>query len=100
MECFYGATGFREFFYLYGLCWGNIAVRLTTDPEDVSTPGNLAVVLVLIYIYGVARAWDLVGVRQFHIQEIFTPLVARGIEEITPDKSHAEQRKDANRQED
>ena len=44
------------------------AIRLDLVPGDTATVHNLAILLVLIYLYGIARAWDLVGTRQFHIQ--------------------------------
>ncbi len=74
------------------------AIGLKIDPGDISTLDNLAVVLIIIYIYGIARAWDLVGARQFHIQEVLNPLIAKGMEEITAGKPHAEHSKEADRQ--
>lgn len=53
-------------------------IRLAQAPDDNTTLSNLAVILVVIYIYGVARAWDIVGVRQFHLQEVFSSLISRG----------------------
>ena len=70
-----------EFFY---------AIRLNIEPEDSTTLYNLAILLVLIYLYGIGRAWDLVGVRQFHLQEVLSPLISKGGEENTADKPHAE----------
>ena len=37
------------------------------------------------YVYGVARAWDLVGVRQFHLQEVLSPLMSKGRDESASD---------------
>lgn len=74
------------------------AIQLKIDPGDISTLENLAVVLIIIYIYGVARAWDLVGARQFHIQEVLNPLISKGLEEITASKPHTERSKETDRQ--
>src|ERR1700730_17974432 len=46
------------------------AIRLDLVPGDSATLHDLAILLVLIYVYGIARAWDLVGVRQFHLQVV------------------------------
>jgi hypothetical protein len=71
------------------------AIRLNINPQDISTLGNLAILFVIIYIYGVARAWDLIGVRQFHIQETLSPLLSKGMEKTTSNKPHAEPLEDA-----
>ncbi len=69
--CFLGSSliifGF-EFFY---------AVILSRTPSDLATLSNLTTLLVIIYLYGIARAWDLVGVRQFHFREVYTPFVPK-----------------------
>ena len=61
------------------------ATRLVFVPGDTTSVHNLAILLVLIYLYGIARAWDLVGARQFHIQEVLNPLISRGGEGNTSD---------------
>jgi hypothetical protein len=58
-------------------------IRLSRSPADVASLTSLTTWLVIIYIYGVARAWDLVGARQFHVQEL-VPLLTRGRREATP----------------
>jgi hypothetical protein len=45
---------------------------------------------VIIYIYGLARAWALVGVRQFHIQDVLNPSLPKGGEENAADRPHTE----------
>lgn len=89
------------FFLLVGLVLFGFelyyAIRLDRAPGDSSTLYNLAILLVLIYLYGIARAWDLVGVRQFHIREVLSPLISKGEEENPSDKSPAESLKDADR---
>ena len=59
------------------------AIRLALAPGDTAALYDLAVLLVIIYVYGIARAWDLVGVRQFHIQEVLSQLIATQREEST-----------------
>lgn len=53
------------------------ALRLSFSPSDLSSLETLTTLLVLIYLYGIARAWDLIGARQFHIQEVFLPLTQK-----------------------
>lgn len=57
------------------------AIRLTTIPQDLPTLYSLTTLLVVIYLYGIARAWDLVGTRQFHLRDALIPLVPRRIRE-------------------
>jgi hypothetical protein len=73
------------------------AIHLVIAPGDTSSLSSLAILLVVIYLYGIARAWDLVGVRQFHIQEMFTPLIPKGIGETGSDTLHAENTKDTDK---
>jgi multidrug transporter EmrE-like cation transporter len=55
------------FFLLAGLVMYGFelfyAILLARTPKDSFTLYNLASLLVLIYLYGIARAWDLVGAR-------------------------------------
>ena len=51
-------------------------IQLDRTPGDTGVMANLATILVLMYIYGIARAWDLVGVRQFHLADVLNPLLA------------------------
>jgi hypothetical protein len=76
------------------------AIRLVVVPGDLPTLDNLTTLLVIIYLYGIARAWDLVGARQFHIREAFAPLVPKGMEEIISDTRRAESTKDSSKQRD
>jgi hypothetical protein len=75
-------------------------LRLIVTPGDLSTLYNLTTLLVLIYLYGIARAWDLVGARQFQLHDLFTPLVPKSVEKILFDTPHAESTKDTNTQRD
>jgi hypothetical protein len=76
------------------------ALRLVVIPGDLSALSDLTTWLVIVYVYGIARAWDLVGVRQFHLQELYMPFLPKRIEEILSDTPHAESTKDANKQKD
>lgn len=53
------------------------AIRLSLSPADLSSLDTLTTLLVIIYLYGVARAWDLIGARQFHLQEVLFPLTQK-----------------------
>lgn len=70
-----------EFFY---------GIRLDLVPGDSSALRDLATLLVLVYAYGLARAWDLVGVRQFHIQDVLVSGISNGREESASDEPHVE----------
>ncbi len=76
------------------------AIRLILAPGDLSILTALTTLLVVIYVYGIARAWDLVGVRQFHIRELFIPLVPKRMEEIISETLNAESPKDVSKQRD
>jgi len=88
------------FFLLIGLVMFSVeifyGIRLASAPGDSSALHNLAILLVLIYLYGIARAWDLAGARQFHIQELLSPLTSKGREQSPSDEPHVESQKDGN----
>ena len=44
-------------------------VRLLLSNKDTSALYGLATLLIVIYIFGLARAWSLIGVRQFPVQD-------------------------------
>jgi hypothetical protein len=73
-------------------------IRLAVVPGDSSALHTLAILLVLIYLYGVARAWDLVGVRQFHVQDVLSPLIAKGREQSPSEEPQIGSQKDGNSQ--
>lgn len=91
------------FFLLVGLVMFSVeifyGIRLASVPGDSSALHNLAILLVLIYLYGVARAWDLVGARPFHIREALIPLTSNGREQNPSDEPHGESQKGGNIQE-
>jgi uncharacterized membrane protein YuzA (DUF378 family) len=82
---FFILTGFVM--YGFEIFYG---IQLDREPGDSSALHNLSTLLVLIYIYGIARAWDLVGVRQFHIQDMLSPWISQGREENPSDEPHIE----------
>ncbi len=49
------------------------AIRLLLSPTDLSSFETLTSLLVTIYLYGIARAWDLIGARQFDLHEVLFP---------------------------
>jgi hypothetical protein len=73
------------------------AIQLLVAPGDLSNLYSLTTLLVIIYLYGIARAWDLTGSRQFHIREVLVPLVPKKMKEIISDTLHAESTKDASK---
>ncbi len=53
-------------FFLYGY-ESYFAIRLIKFPTDPVSLYLLADLLIMISIFGVIRAWDLIGIRQFHL---------------------------------
>jgi hypothetical protein len=76
------------------------ARQLAITPGALFALDNLTTLLVLIYLYGIARAWDLIDARQFHIKEVFTPLIPKRIKGIISDTSSTESTQDAHKQKD
>ena len=56
--------------FLYGY-QTYFSVRLMQTPSDGSALISLADFMVAIYIFGVIRAWELVGIRRFHVRDLF-----------------------------
>jgi uncharacterized membrane protein YfcA len=71
-------------------------IQLEREPGDSSALHNLAILLALIYLYGIARAWDLVGVRQFHVRDVLSPLISKGREQSPSEEPHVGFQKDGN----
>ena len=63
------------------------AIQLASTPQYIQALYNLASLLIIIYLYGIARAWDLVGTRQFHILDVLTQFVPERIRESFFDTS-------------
>src|SRR5271157_3887900 len=49
------------------------ALRLFRTPADLAALNGLANVLIVITFFGVARAWDLVGIRRSHLPGFLPP---------------------------
>jgi hypothetical protein len=62
-------------FVLYGFETYS-AVRLLQSPTDSSALNALTNLLIIISVFGVARAWELVGIRQFQVQDWLSSLGA------------------------
>jgi hypothetical protein len=69
-------------FLLYGF-ETYYAVRLLQTPADSSALTALTDLLIIISVYGVARAWELVGIRQFQVQDWLSSLGATKKQENT-----------------
>ena len=63
------------------------AIRLDTTPKNMPPLYSLTSLLILIYLYGIARAWDLVGARQFHILDVLGQFIPERIRESFSDTS-------------
>jgi hypothetical protein len=89
------------FFILLGLVMFGFeifyGILLEREPADTATLHNLAILLVLIYLYGIARAWDLVGAGQFHIQEVVSSWIPKEREQSPSEGPHVESQKDGQR---
>jgi len=66
------------------------AIRLATTPQEVQSLYSLTTLLVIMYLYGVARAWDLVGMRQFHLFDTITSFVPQRLKDRILETSHKE----------
>ena len=55
-------------FFLYGFEL-YFAVRLIQSPADSFALYAFSNFLIIIMIYGVIRAWELIGIRQFHVKD-------------------------------
>ncbi len=92
----------RVFFLLVGLVMYGFeifyGIRLARNAEDSSALHDLSTLLVLISIYGIARAWDLVGVRQFHVRDVVSSLISEEREQNPFEKPPVESQKDGPRQ--
>lgn len=65
------------------------AIRLVVGPADRSALNDLTTILIVMYLYGIARAWDMVGARQFHLQDALTSWAPDKIKDILSRSSNA-----------
>jgi hypothetical protein len=61
---------------LYGLQLAN-ALRLEHTPHNVSLVVNQGVLAVLFFLFGIARAWQLVGARDFGLVSVMASMIHR-----------------------
>jgi hypothetical protein len=47
------------------------ALLLMRFPRNISSLDNLTSLFVVSYLFGIARAWELIGIRQFHLSDVF-----------------------------
>ena len=71
------------------------AAQLLENPGDRAALDNLSTLLVILYVFGIARAWDLVGARQFHIRDVVTPLVPSKTEDAISTAPEADETEEA-----
>jgi len=54
-----------------------VAIRLLQSPGDVLELFGLSNFLIILSIYGISRAWELIGVRQFRIKNWIASLASK-----------------------
>ncbi len=52
--------------YIYEIV---IGIRLLYGPGDAGAMEALNILLIIVYLYGVSRAWDVLGARQFQVTD-------------------------------
>ncbi len=77
---------------LYGLQFQD-GLTLLRVPGDGSVMYRLGTLLIFILVYGVARAWELMGGRQFHIRNLLATILARRPAEPPAPKDEGDGRK-------
>ena len=70
------ATMFLIMFVLYGLQLAN-AIKLEAAPHDVSRISDQGVLAIAFFLFGIARAWQLVGAREFSLVSTVTAMIHR-----------------------
>ena len=58
-------------------------IRLMQSPTDIAALNTLANIMIAINVFGVFRAWELVGIRQFHVRDWLFSLGAPGRKQNT-----------------
>ena len=70
------ATMFLIMFVLYGLQLAN-AIKLEAAPHDVGRISDQGVLAIAFFLFGIARAWQLVGAREFSLVSTVTTMIHR-----------------------
>jgi hypothetical protein len=60
------ATMFLIMLVLYGLQLAN-SIKLDAAPRDVSRVSDQGLLAIAFFLFGIARAWQLVGAREFNL---------------------------------
>ena len=70
------ATMFLFLLVLYGLQLAN-AIKLQAVPRDVSRVSDQGVLAIAFFLFRIARAWQLVGAREFNVLSAVTAMIHR-----------------------
>ena len=70
------ATMFLIMLVLYGLQLAN-GIKLNATPHDVNAVDNQGVLAIGFFLFGIARAWQLVGARDFNLMSTVAAMIHR-----------------------
>ena len=70
------ATMFLIMLVLYGLQLAN-SIKLEAAPRDVSRVNDQGLLAIAFFLFGIARAWQLVGAREFGLVSTLASLIHR-----------------------
>jgi len=70
------ATMFLILLGLYGLQLAN-AIKLNAAPRDVSRVNDQGLLAIAFFLFGIARAWQLVGAREFSLMSVVAAMIHR-----------------------
>jgi len=70
------ATMFLIMLVLYGLQLAN-GIKLGAAPRDVNAVDNQGVLAIGFFLFGIARAWQLVGARDFNLMSTVAAMIHR-----------------------
>ena len=70
------ATMFLLMLVLYGLQLAN-SIKLEAAPRDVSRVNDQGLLAIAFFLFGIARAWQLVGARDFNLMSTVAAMVHR-----------------------
>ena len=61
---------------LYGLQLAN-SIKLEAAPRDVSRVNDQGLLAIAFFLFGIARAWQLVGAREFNLMATVAAMIHR-----------------------
>ena len=70
------ATMFLVMLVLYGLQLAN-AIKLDAAPHDVNAVNDQGLLAIGFFVFGIARAWQLVGAREFNLASTLAAMIHR-----------------------